>query len=244
VTSLTAKDYKPLLKHLAKQGVNISENTKGYFLKLPNGQTMHLHKTLSDWRAANNVRARLKAAGISWPGDVTDKPVADWITKAKMFPSTIARYREFLGDPLPDRVVVTQVAAGIKNPNAKLPDFSTAYKALYALGYRPGTAVGPNHTKPWMLVVDDEHPEITRAKLDQQQPAELPPADQRPASVPLPPTGAREILDTMDSWPLDIKTIHAVPVGVLLATLKSSGLRMEIRVWRDPDFVPPDLTGN
>lgn len=242
MTELKQKDYRPLLKHLERQGVVISDTTKGYFLRLPNGQTMMLHKTLSDWRAANNVRSRLRAAGLTWPGDVTKKPVADWIAKAKPQQRTLDRYRAHLGDPLPDSVIVTHVAKDIKPPDAKLPDYSTAYKVLYALGYRPGASTGANHTKPWVLLVDDEHPEITRAKMETQAAPLAPVIETEPAGhVPM---HEREILDTADSWALNIANIHAVPVGVLLATMKASGLRMEVRVWRDPSFVPPDLTGN
>lgn len=67
---LSQKELRALLTHLEKQGARVKETSDGFQILPPDGgQIIHFHVSTSDKRAANNMRARVKKAGMTWPGD-------------------------------------------------------------------------------------------------------------------------------------------------------------------------------
>lgn len=225
---LAQKEISQLLKHVEQQGVTYKLTTDGYMLKLPNGEQTVLHKTNSDWRSTANLRARLRAAGVTWPSEEQGKdglPV--YITRGTVTEHEMQRYREHLGEPLPERVVLAELSRGLYGDDRNV--MKQIYRVLYRLGYMPAergvwaqTGVLPEPsekpTRALRAVEDDatQYPEITKAV--EQSVVEQP---------------GREFLDTVDSWVLqDIDGLKAIPLGALGALLSSTGLDYEIRVWR------------
>jgi hypothetical protein len=62
-----------IVNDLEKQGCRIRLTKMGWFLYLPNGETMVFHLTPSDRRAQNNQKAKIKRAGLHWPLDKKSK---------------------------------------------------------------------------------------------------------------------------------------------------------------------------
>lgn len=233
--TLAPKEISRLLEHVERQGVKVTPTTKGYLLRLPNGDTAMVHKSLSDWRAPLNIRARLRQAGIDWP---TDHQLGAKFDDAprKVRAATIAAWRKTLGDPLPSSVTISDVMAshfGADSPKVTSGGYrDQAQKVLLALGYKP-TTMKDNKARIWVLEVPEpvspladvdpeEHPEIANAirSLPRIAPAET---EQ---------TAEREFVDTVDSWVLDHSDLADVKFGAVARTLAAADLRFELRVWR------------
>lgn len=63
------KRMRIILLSLERQGCVVESKAKGWLVKFPNGGTLTLHKTNSDYRAEMNIRSRILRAGLTWPFD-------------------------------------------------------------------------------------------------------------------------------------------------------------------------------
>jgi hypothetical protein len=149
------KEISKLLTHLEPQGVTATRTKKGVLLRLPDKSTTMLHFTGSDVREQANVRARLKRAGLEWPGDevrlganITDhKPTALTIEKAQraleQWPnSTIngLQLRRLVAGLDPEDTSETN-PQGLTNVSAQ--------RVLYHLGWTPsGKSTGRKWHRP------------------------------------------------------------------------------------------------
>ena len=54
---------------LEDQGCRVRVTKSGWFIYFPNQRgTMNIHKTISDTKAVMAMRAKVKRAGLEWPG--------------------------------------------------------------------------------------------------------------------------------------------------------------------------------
>lgn len=67
---LPRKEQMILLKSLESQGCRIEDTDKGWRVLFPDGvSTVSIHKSQGDRRSRENLRAKIKRAGLLWPFD-------------------------------------------------------------------------------------------------------------------------------------------------------------------------------
>lgn len=258
---MSKKEIARLLDHIEPQGVNVTRTTKGLLLRLPDQTTAMLHFTGSDVREPKNVRARLRRAGVTWPGDETELP--DYITSGNP-PSrhTLERVQAALEGWDQRYVNGAQLRRLLEERGDKSINVMTAQRALYALGWVP---TGKRTARKWLRPLELE-PEPVEAQpdnvtpLEPAEPVELRPAIkewgeppaaaaqhvtaarvEHPAPLQLVPDtppvrshpGGREFIDTHDSWVADPAALpEGLTVQQLQQVLRAFGLDGEFRVWR------------
>lgn len=261
MAGMARKEIARLLDHIEPQGVSVTRTTKGVLLRLPDDTTTMLHFSGSDVREPKNVRARLKRAGVSWPGE--ESPLPQWIAERPTqrtldrVQAVLATYehRYITGGQL-SRLLV---AAGDKPMNSMVTQ-----RALYHLGWvATGKSTGRKWLRPLELEPDpfaEEAAELAaaaeaeaaaaeaeaeaKAEAKRQlelaahnaaaEPVHLEPKPER--SLSLVPDGARpaEVQPTDDSWAISLDTLpNDLNVTQLWVLLQALGLQGEIRVRRD-----------
>lgn len=69
----TTKDTKKLVKQLKKRKIPVNPSSRHLIVICPNGQSVTIAKTPSDWRSIRNTKADLKRNGVNL---TTDKRAA------------------------------------------------------------------------------------------------------------------------------------------------------------------------
>lgn len=68
--AISFKEVRELLASLEEQGCTIIPTRKGWRVLFPNGTgTTMLHRSYSDHRSYNNLRADIRRGGLHWPFD-------------------------------------------------------------------------------------------------------------------------------------------------------------------------------
>lgn len=251
MTVLTQKDQRRILDHVQKQGVNVVETKKGYLLRLPDGETEMMHKSQSDYRGVQNMRAKLKRSGISWPFDGERPELPKYITERTMRESTLVKYRETLrslndGVQMIDEITASELAhahwkrtrPGEDYPKNSGTVLAAAFRALYRIGYQQTGFKKGKDGLLWEIVVP-EKPRPTQAKpfAPEKMFAPEPEPVAEVITLPAPPdpapsNGGREFLDSVDSFTLHLDTIADIPVETVMRIMRAAGLELEIRVWK------------
>lgn len=67
--SLSTSRMKQLVKDLEKQGCHSRRTKNGWIIYFPNGvDRMGIHTSQSDMKSVMAMRAKVKRAGLEWPG--------------------------------------------------------------------------------------------------------------------------------------------------------------------------------
>jgi hypothetical protein len=252
MAGMSKKEITRLLDHIEPQGVQLTRTKKGMMLRLPDGTSTMIHFTGSDVRERDNVRARLKRAGVEWPGE--GSPLGAAITDTKPWATTLEYGAELLAGWDQKYINGSQLrrlsqAAGRDMNN------QTAQRILYHLGWLP---TGKSTARKWLRPLDQlediyqlelesdaglagELEGDTAPELEAESPTEAPaapeavPAPTEPESAPSEPTEppAREFIDTAESWAIDPDQISAFTSWAeIQRMLRMMGLQGELRVWR------------
>lgn len=251
MSALSQKDQRRLLLHVEKQGVNVTETKKGYLMRFPNGKTEMLHKSQSDYRGVNNLKASLKRSGITWPFDGEKAELPKYITDSPPRKSTLEKYLttlEAMGEGRQlEEVTATELARAHWSrlrPEDPFPKntgtvLSTAFRVLYGLGYKQTAYRKGKFGFVWELPVT-EKPAVTQAApfappqmfAPEPEPTEEKPMGELHTLPAPPPDDGREFIDSVESWTLDPAVIAEDSVGSLIRMTQAAGLKFEIRVWR------------
>lgn len=185
MAGMSRKEIARLLDHVEPQGVTATRTTKGVMLRMPDGETTAmLHFTGSDVREQHNVRARLKRAGVTWPGEDAG-PLRAAITERKPHAATLRRAQEALAGWEPRTINASQLIrlTGGEPDWNKIKDLPsaerqrgmtmvTAQRCLYHLGWTP---TGKSTNRKWVRPVElDPEPDWPTAQSDAQSDAEGP----------------------------------------------------------------------
>lgn len=217
MSGMSKKETARLLDHIEPQGVKITRVSKGFLLRLPDGGTTTVHLTNSDHRADDNLRARLKRAGISWPTDghaVKSKPTKATLEKGRIvlekmgFPNTI-RVHDFI------------TAASLIDWNVAA---NTVVAFLQTEGYMGiGSTVSRRYRKYTDTDIEPEPTVIVPITDEVELQAKL------PAHV----VEHREFLDTHDSWTMDTTVLpESLTLKDMQLMFAALGINFEIRVWK------------
>ena len=96
--TLSQKETRQVIASLEKQGARVNKTKNGVRVLFPNGSTTAIHWTTSDYRAAKNMRADIKRAGLTWPfdnqrGQIMNTKIEN--TKAKLREAMDNRIKNF-----------------------------------------------------------------------------------------------------------------------------------------------------
>jgi hypothetical protein len=228
------QEHVRLINYLEPQGVTVTRTTKGLLFRFPDSSTYTIHWTQSDWRATRNFRANVRAHGLEWPGD--------YQTKAKRtkppLKSSIEKVTQALADLNPETVTTVDIARVTGMGSA------TIAHTMVALGwwhdYKPTNS---RRSFVWHPPVDPKAPADTIPDIPEepessgaltQTPSEtLSEPVAEPVATPIRQHAGREFIDSADSWTVDLDSLNPkITVGKLAALYASTGLQVEIRVWR------------
>lgn len=113
MAGMPRKEVNTLLKHVEAQGARLEEKKNGTMIYFPDGSTAMAHFTTSDTNAFRPLRAAVKRAGLTWPGDHTDHG-----KKPGSLPATLKAIRKAFFDngyrPMALQEIV--VATGLSQP--------------------------------------------------------------------------------------------------------------------------------
>lgn len=200
---MSRKEIVRLLDHIEPQGVTYTRTTKGVLLRLPDKTTAMLHWTGSDVREPKNVRARLKRAGVTWPGD--DAPLPDYITEPPTA-RTLNRVQTVTASWEQRYITGGQLNRLLRDAGDKPMNSMTSQRALYALGWVP---TGKSTARKWLrpLELEPEPIDATPEDLTQLQ-AVL--AGPEPEALPVELQAARAAVEAMPE-PVELRpAAHAV----------------------------------
>lgn len=232
---MSATQQERFVRSMQDQGVAVTRTTKGFFLRLPNGESTTVHFTLSDVRAQKNLYAVLRRAGVRHPEDPKNmNELPESITESgQPAPRTrrsIERYVEDHG--FPDKVAVLAI---VKDTGM---EHVTITRALYHMGFLP--TKGKRGARDWLT------PEEILKRKPKGGPVESQTFDPEPeleeqflaapdetTATPVPPMERREFLDSHDSWVVNLEGLPLhMSLGDYFDSIAASGLQFEIRVWR------------
>jgi len=69
VASFSRKETRIVIKSLEAQGAKVNKTKNGVRILFADGSTTSFHWSTSDYRAAKNMRAVVRRAGLTWPFD-------------------------------------------------------------------------------------------------------------------------------------------------------------------------------
>lgn len=212
------REHERLIKYVEPQGVSVTRTKKGLLFRFPNGETEMIHFTQSDWRATRNARANFRRNGVEWPGDLRGK---------KPYKATVEKVRGAVEALVARGEEVTSIA--IKRELGMQAGAENSVKnAMIALGWwHDYRTPGSRQTLVW-------HPPLENGSevVEEVEDAE----DDNGDLLVKPP--AREFIDTVDSWCVDVDTLdQSTTVAQLRAMFAASGLKAELRAWRAPEPV-------
>ncbi|QWY81894.1 hypothetical protein SEA_HONK_71 [Microbacterium phage Honk] len=251
---INLKEASKLLTHVEAQGVKAKRTTKGVMLLLPNGESATFHFTGSDSRGTKNLRAVLKRNGITWPTDTNGDG------KHRLHTETLKRGNAAMAElDYPDIVTTGELMGTAAWGGESHGGRSAARNYLVKhLGYElHGATANARYIRPGVSpngvveeVAEEPLEALTETAPDAQTPSdatesaeapEVAPEPSEPQSVAVvaaPEPAApepREIIDTRDSWPLDLSAFSdKLTLRELFNTLAQVGLTGEVRVWREP----------
>lgn len=142
MAGLSKKDLRAVLKSLEAQGCTLRPVSNGTWVGFPNGKSTTFHRTESDHRSALNQRARVKAAGLTWPFDNEDNSKKEpdmGRTPDKNIEKNVREAIELLVSDTGASVFSTEQIAELAGENAP-----STRRAMIRLGYR---SLG--HRKGW-----------------------------------------------------------------------------------------------
>jgi hypothetical protein len=251
--TLSQKETRQVIASLEKQGARVNKTKNGVRVLFPNGSTTAIHWTTSDYRAAKNMRADIKRAGLTWPFDNQRGQIMNAKTE-----KTRAKLHEAMARfPYPPPTAAIAEAAGLSEisvlrhlpimgyESRRSPDrrgFFWSKPGLTWPAARPPQVAAPGFD-PFPEVVSEtepSHPEIERtsdgSRLVREQEREeaeestniaeiVADAYPEPPVQPQQPRG-REFIDSADSWTIEVPE-------KLQRLAERLGLSIEVRVWRD-----------
>jgi len=225
MAGMSRKEIDRLLDHVAPQGVGLTRMKKGVLLRLPDQSTTMVHFTPSDHRAAQNLRARLKRAGVTWPTD--GDPLPKSVTEHQPRAGTLAKAERLLLHWDQKHINASQLVR-LAQARGETLSQGTAAACLYHLGWTP---TGPFSARKWLRPLGPDEPETV--PVDAPVTPIRPETETDPAAIKV-ETG-REFIDSVDSWCADINRLPAgMPVGDVLRVLSAFGLSAELRAWKTP----------
>lgn len=242
MAGMAQNEIRELAKDLERQGANLIYKKDGIMVRLPDGSSQMLHFTNSDRRAHMNIRAAVKRAGLTWPGDgAQPRRRGGSITKR----SEERIRRVFVDTGLNELAPHTLTEAGIGADllrRALLVDNPILTQEEKGGPYRLVSETTPEPTPEDLALdeMDDKpeyEPETSVEEIKKMFGAE--PEPEHPNieyAKSLLATAAKptvDFIDDRDSWVVDL---HPLPPTMtlrdLLDTYVAAGLGMEIRVWR------------
>lgn len=218
---LSKKETERLLDYIEPQGVVITPVKSGFLLRLPDGGTTTIHLTGSDHRGPQNLRARLKRAGIKWPTDKGNE-------KIMIAPATLENGNRVLSRlGYPESIKSKDLNEAIREDGWK-PSSSTVNKFMRHAGY---ITVGRTSGVTWKFptpIVEDVPAE---QKIEKKE--EVTQVVEEMTIMNAPVQFNREFIDTHDSWTMNTEIFpEEVTVKQMKDMLFSVGLNFEIRVWK------------
>lgn len=225
---MSRKEIVRLLDHIEPQGVETTRTKNGILLRLPDKSSTMLHFTGSDHREADNVRARLRRSGVSWPTD--GDPLSDRILSSKPQKATMQKVERALLRW--EQRTITGAQLRRLMPEGQTLSITAAQAALYHLGWTP---TGPTTARKWLRPLELE-PEPVDMFPEDEPPAALAPlalvpdlSEPEPVAAPEP----REFIDSVDSWAADLEQLpDTLTLGDVRKVLGAFGLQLELRTWR------------
>lgn len=229
---MSRKEIVRLLDHIEPQGVETTRTKKGILLRLPDKSSTMLHFTGSDHREADNVRARLRRSGVSWPTD--GDPLSDRILSSRPHKSTMQKVERALLRW--DQRTITGAQLRRLMPEGETLSITAAQAALYHLGWTP---TGPTTARKWLrpLELEPEPVDLFPEETEPEPPAPLtlvpnevqqgePSPDEKPAEP-------REFIDSVDSWAANLDQLpESLTLADVRKVLGAFGLQLELRTWR------------
>lgn len=236
--TMTASQIDRFVRSMVEQGVGVTRTTKGLFLRLPDGESTTVHFTNSDVRASDNLIARLRRAGVRHPEDPKDvRELPSNITDGPPVAARSIRKIEKVVEELgyPEVVTVKQIT-----DNTEIVHI-TATRALYQMGFKP--VRGKRNGRDWLVpqeILDRKPKEepvesqtLPEREATAEEEAEILASIADPDFVEVQRPEAREFIDSVDSWVVDIRHLPpTMTIGDYFDTLRASGLDFEVRVWR------------
>lgn len=221
---MSRKEINRLLDYVEPQGVTTTRTKKGVLLRLPDQSTTMLHFSGSDHRERDNVRARLRRAGVSWPTD--GDPLGDAITKSKPQKTTLDKAKKALLRWEGSTITGAQLRRLL--PEGETMTVVASQRALYHLGWTPS---GPATSRKWWKPIELE-PEPNEPVAIQPE-TEPEPVALHIVPDPIPEPEPREFIDSVDSWTAQLDQLpDTLTLGDVRKMVQAFGLHLELRTWR------------
>lgn len=222
MAGLSQKDTKTLLDSLEQQGAVIIPRKNGWTVRFINGDTLGVHKTASDTKSFDAMRAVVKRAGLNWPFDGKDKKAMNAQTR-RLGQENRELVRMFLEE---NHAETVNPATIVKELGLHM---SVVYRALHALGWTKlkygewGPVAEPVEKPPHLL---EGEVEIVRDMLSHSPGAkgyELPHLSEEPEPGPEPEWTTVRLT----------KGIADITINELLNTYRAGGFQLEIRIRKE-----------
>jgi hypothetical protein len=257
---LSKSETARLLAHIEPQGVRVTNVKKGVMLRLPNGDSTVVHYSVSDHRGPQNLKSRLKRAGVTWPMDPNVKRPEKGIPTPHAQELATRAINE-LGKP--ERVKAAEMRNLFHEYGWENVTNGTIRRVMIWLGYESHGNTGnlvwikPRPVRTRQLRALDVMAEVANtpapepapvpepapaeARRDETPGAPAEPVETEPTPIlpaePEPETpaasGEREFIDTANSWTVDVEAANlaGMTISDFTAIMRSAGLTVEIRVW-------------
>lgn len=235
MAGMPRKEVEIVLKHVEKQGATLKETKNGVMILFPDGSTAMTHWTTSDKNAFRPLRAAVKRAGLTWPGDSTNH-------KIQSSPATLKAIRKAFYDNNYKPMTTAELMQAVKVTN---PTISRAHSSGELVKLKRGL-----YTLPELFVEKEEinytgqlagaapepdYPNIEHAKKLVEANLDIKISADRTGMINQlkTPEPKMDFIDERDSWTIDLHKIDPLAtVSSLYDAYRAAGLEMEIRVWK------------
>jgi hypothetical protein len=164
-TQMTASQVHRFIRFCEDQGIKVLRTKKGLMIRFPDGTSTVQHFTTSDVRALQNQISVFRRAGMVHPNDTrAQKDLPSYITGGTISHKTRQRILDLVEQlGYPDTVYSSTV---VKETTM---DPTSANRALFHSGFRPGPAKSKRVGRPWYTPT-----EILELKDNSKTEAEVP----------------------------------------------------------------------
>lgn len=145
---MSKTQIEKFIRFCEEQGIKVTKTRKGLMIRFPDGSSTVQHFTNSDVRAVPNQIARFRRAGMIHPEDKRPQTALPQYITDEAGGKVSLTTRKKITDYIIANDYPTVVYAGRVSKAAKI-DPATTNRALYKMGFIPGTAVSVRPGRPW-----------------------------------------------------------------------------------------------